>query len=226
MLNLAEIEKTMKFFKITYRGESGKHLAAVKIQTAYRRFYASRQFKNLRALNSKAKFIQLYFRLFLRKLETKKNIKTVREERMEKFKTRQKQFIEDWARIKSKPRIEIHLGSLHPESTQPVYYSKQNGQLMRVFTLVDPNLSIIYVSPIPLHSDIVEYYYSVLKLCEIPDSRNRLTFIVPNHGISLNSMYSTSKLLFLASSTINELKEMIKEKVAYIVPNEVSDDDI
>ena len=226
VLNFAEIEAKMKSHKIAYRGTAGKHLAAVKIQTAYRMFYASRQFKHLRALNTKAKLIQLYFRLYLRKLETKNNIKNVRADRAEQFKKRQIEFKVNWHNIKHSPRIEIHIGSLHPDITQPFFYAKQNAQLMRVFALSDPHLSIIYVSPIPLHNDITEYYYSALNLCKIPDCRTRLTFITPNHGISLNSQYSTSKLLFLASGTINEIKEMIKDKIAYIVPNEVCDDDI
>jgi hypothetical protein len=226
VLNYLEINKTMKEFKVAYRGKAGKHLAAVKIQTAYRTFYAAKQFRNLRALNAKARFIQLYFRLYLQKLETKKSIKGVRQERLEQFQIRQKAFKEAWPSIKLKKRIEIHLGSLNPDPTQNFYYARQNAQLMRVFSLSDTNISIIYISPVPLHSDITEYYYSVLNLCQIPDVRTRLTFITPNHGISLKSQYSASKLLFLASNTISEIKDLIKDKIAYIVPNQVTDDDI
>ena len=226
VLNSSEIANTMKSHKVAYRGKAGRHLAAVKIQTAYRTFYTARQFRHLRALNSKAKLIQLYFRLYLRKLETKNTIKGVRQERIEQFKLRQRQFKQNWSSIKTGPRTEIHLGSLHPDLTHSFYYAKQNSQLMRVYALADPNLSIIYVSPVPLHSDITEYYYLSLQLCQIPDIRNRLTFITPSHGISMNSQYSTSKLLFLASGSINEIKSMIKDRPAYIVPNEVYEDDI
>ena len=226
ILNSAEISATMKSHKVAYRGKAGRHLAAVKIQTAYRTFYTARQFRHLRALNTKAKLIQLYFRLYLRKLETKSSIKGVRQERIEQFKLRQQRFKEAWPRIKTEPRTEIHIGSMHPDVTQPFFYAKQNSQLMRVYALADPNLSIIYVSPVHLHSDITEYYYLSLSLCKIPEVRNRLTFITPNHGISMNSQYSTSKLLFLASGTINEIKAMIKQGPAYIVPNEVYEDDI
>lgn len=226
VLNPSEITAKMKSHKVAYRGKAGKHLAAVKIQTAYRTFYTARQFRHLKALNTKAKLIQLYFRLYLRKLETKKNIKGVRQERLDQFKLRQSRFKEIWPGIKRNPRTEIHLGSLHADITQSFYYAKQNSQLMRVFALSDPNLSIIYVSPVPLHNDITEYYYLTLALCKIPNARTRLTFLTPNHGISLNSQYSTSKLLFLASSTMNEIKEIIKPNPAYIVPNELCEDDI
>lgn len=226
ILNMQEILALMKSQKVAYRGKGGKHLAAVKIQTAYRRFYAARQYRHLRALNIKAKIIQLYFRLYLKKLETKKNIKSVRRERIEQFNRRQKVFKEHWATIKNESRFEIHLGSLNPDITKNFFYAKQNVQLMRVFALTDPLLSIIYISPVVLHSDITEYYYSVLTLCQIPDVRNRLKFITPNHGISLKSQYSASKLLFLASGTLNEIKDIIKGKHAYMVPNDITEDDI
>jgi hypothetical protein len=226
ILNLPEVQNMMKSHKVAYRGTAGKHLAAVKIQTAFRTFYAARQYRHLRALNIKAKIIQLYFRLYLKKLETKKNIKKVRQERVEQFNRRQQAFKNIWPRMKNEERVEIHLGSLSPDTTKNFFYAKQNVQLMRVFGLTDPLVSIVYVSPVALHSDITEYYYSVLTLCEIPEVRKRLTFITPNHGISLNSLYSTSKLLFLSSSTLNEIKEMIKGKNAYMVPNETTEDDI
>ncbi|OMJ95267.1 hypothetical protein SteCoe_1483 [Stentor coeruleus] len=226
VINLHEIKETLISHKVVYRGEVGRHLAAVKIQTAFRRFYGHRQYRHLRALNIRAKIIQLYFRLYLKKLETKRNIEQVRQDRKEKFRQRQKQFKIDWPNIKNTYRTEIHLGSIQPDITKNFYYAKQNIQLMRVFSLCDPKLSIIYISPIVLHSDILEYYYSVLKLCEIPNAKDRLVFITPNHGINLDSLYSTSKLLFLSSGTINEIKEMIKGKIAYLVPNVPNEDDI
>ena len=226
ILNMSEIQIIMKSHNVAYRGKAGKHLAAVKIQTAFRTFYAARQYRHLRALNIKAKIIQLYFRLYLKKLETKKNIKNVRQDRVDQFNKRQKVFQSDWPRIRNEDRVEIHLGSLNPDSTKNFFYAKQNSQLMRVFALTDPLISIIYVSPVALHSDITEYYYSVLNLCQIPNVRERLVFVTPNHGISLNSLYSTSKLLFLSSGTLNEIKSLIKGKNAYLVPNETSEDDI
>lgn len=226
VLNSHEIKHIMKSHKVAYRGKAGRHLAAVKIQTAFRRYYAARQYRHLRALNTKAKIIQLYFRLYQKKLETKKSIELVRQDRIGQFTRRQKLFKEAWPNIKNSYRTEIHLGSINPDVTKNFYYAKQNNQLMRVFSLSDPKLSIIYISPVPLHNDITEYYYSVLKLCEIPDIRNRLAFITPNHGMSLKNLYSTSKLLFLSSGTINEIKDMIKGKNAYIVPNIPCEDDV
>ncbi|OMJ91920.1 hypothetical protein SteCoe_5482 [Stentor coeruleus] len=226
ILNHLEAKSTIKLHKIIYRGKAGRHLAALKIQTAFRCYYAARQYRHLRALNIKAKIIQLYFRLYLKKLETKKNISLVRKERISKFTNRIEQFKQNWGKIKKSYRTEIHLGTLQPDKTCNFYYAKQNSQLMRVFALADPLLSIIYISPVDLHNDITEYYYSVLTLCNIPNVRSRLKFLTPNHGLNMENLYSTSKLLFLASKTINEIKDMIKGKIAYIVPNIPCEDDI
>ncbi|CAG9313345.1 unnamed protein product [Blepharisma stoltei] len=224
IVNMSEIKNRPKFLQ--YQGNLGRNLAAVKIQAAWRGYKGAQQYRHLKALNVYTECIQLYFHLYLKKMETKRIIQEKRKDRFNNFRERQQIFQESYDEIISQPHIEIHIGSIQPDASIPFFYSKQNSQIMRVCSIQDPLVSVIYISPVPLDNELMEYYYSLLELSHIKNARSRVTFITPNHGISLSNQFSTSKLLFLATKTINKIKEMIKGKPAFLVPGEISEDDI
>lgn len=92
--------------------------------------------------------------------------------------------------------------------------------------LRDPLLSIIYVAPFDLPSEIMNYFYKILELGEIANYKERLHFVWPENHHTFPSHYSTSRLLLLSPKCMNRIKALIKGKVAYVVPGYPSNDDI
>ena len=72
--------------ELIYKGANGRHLAAIRLQTAWRMFKANQNYRYLHALNKKATTIQNYFRLYLEKLETKRKIAAVKDDRITRTK--------------------------------------------------------------------------------------------------------------------------------------------
>ena len=65
---------------------------------------------------------------------------------------------------------------------------KQNNQLSRFISLIDPNVSIIYITPYPLGKEILSYYYSILTAMGIENPQERIHILVP--VIYLNNLFS------------------------------------
>lgn len=79
-------------------------------------------------------------------------------------------------------------------------------QITRIFSLKDPNVEVIYISPYELPSEIVNYYYKILELGDISDYRSRLHFISPEKAGDFPSHYSTSRLLLYSPKSLKRIK--------------------
>jgi hypothetical protein len=64
-------------------------------------------------------------------------------------------------------------------STIEKFSEKENNQISRFISLVDPNVSIIYITPIPLGKELLSYYYSILSAVGIENPKGRIHIIVP-----------------------------------------------
>ncbi len=92
-------------------------------------------------------------------------------------------FQQNWKNFKNGPRTEIHINSLSSpamkNATIEKFSEKQNNQLSRFISLVDPNVEIIYISPYPLGKEILSYYFSILSAVGIENPSERIHIIVP-----------------------------------------------
>ena len=83
------------------------------------------------------------------------------------------------------------------------FLQRENAQLSRIFSLKDPNVEVIYVSPFQMTSDVLGYYMKILEIGDINGAQSRLNIIVPDN---INK--------FPPKSFINRLdNEFIKDRI-------------
>lgn len=171
--------------KTKFKGPNGPVLAAVKLQTAWRRYKAFSSFSHLKHLMQKATIIQRKYRLFQLKKSTKDKVHMLNEQSRQVWRDMQDEFKRCWPEIKSKKRIEIHINSFSIDELKRMSIEKlkqkENSQIVRIFSLKDPNVDVIYVTPYTLTSEVYKYYMKILELVEIEDAKSRFHLVVPEN---------------------------------------------
>jgi len=66
------------------------------------------------------------------------------------------------------------------------------------------------VSPYELSAEIVNYYYKILELGDVPDIRDRLHFISPERARDFPSHFPLSAVLLYSPRALKRLKALIK----------------
>jgi hypothetical protein len=66
------------------------------------------------------------------------------------------------------------------------YKQKENAQLARIFSVKDPNVDVIYISPFPLTNEIATYYTQILGLLEVENPEKRFTVVVPENYVKFH----------------------------------------
>ncbi len=133
-------------------------------------------------------------------------------------------FKNKWQNIRKNKHVEIHINSIsykaYKNSTIDKFTEKENMQLSRLASLVDPNIEIIYISPYHIEDEILNYYISIFRTLGIEGVRERLHIIVPDaiKKYNLPLTFSLSQLLYLSDNTINQIKKLIENKNSYIIP--------
>ena len=68
--------------------------------------------------------------------------------------------------IKKKQRVEIHINSISvgemKRMTMEKFLQRENAQITRIFSMKDPNVDVIYVSPFQLTNDVIGYYMKII----------------------------------------------------------------
>ncbi|OAF68102.1 IQ domain-containing protein H [Intoshia linei] len=195
--------------------------------------------------------------LNLRYRVMKKKLKARQRTQYEHYTSRFKVFQKNWKEINSNKRVIIHLPSLGFSSEIRNNIKSigiiQNFQIGRICDIMDPNVEVIYISPVSLNAEVEEYYKKFILLDNyyrhnttenfenIPkdfelDQLNfktengalsRFKIIVPDYINSFpNHNLSLSTLLKYSSQSMRQLKTLILNKKAYIVNSYTSFDDI
>ena len=133
----------------------------------------------------KATIIQRKYRLYQLKKSTKQKVYQLNEQSRQVWRDMQDEFKRCWPEIKTKKRIEIHINSfsideLKRKSIEKLK-QKGNSQIMRIFSVKDPNVDVIYISPYTLTSEVYKYYMKILELVEIEEPKSRFHLIVPEN---------------------------------------------
>lgn len=63
------------------------------------------------------------------------------------------------------------------------FKQKENAQIMRIFSVKDPNVDVIYISPFTLTSEVYKYYMKILELVEIEEPSKRFHIVVPENYV-------------------------------------------
>jgi len=67
--------------------------------------------------------------------------------------------------------------------TTEKFKQKENAQIARIFSVKDPNVDVVYVSPFTLTNDVYKYYLKILELVEIENPEKRFNIVVPENYV-------------------------------------------
>jgi hypothetical protein len=71
--------------------------------------------------------------------------------------------------------------------------------------------------PFPIDEETVNYYYKIMELEEIPNYKERVTFIEVDPQLNFSAKLSVSTKLYYNSKALRKLKKKIKDIPAYFV---------
>lgn len=247
ILNADDVEKIIKTPGRRYLGPKGTEMAAIKIQSTWRRYKDRSAYLLYRKRKWAAGVIAISWIMSCKISMVRKQLKATRKLQLKRFKVRAKAFQEAWPRIKDSRRVVIHIPSLgyaqHIRDELSEIKILQNLQMARLCDIADPKVEVIYVSPVELNDEVYQYYSKLLAMKarrldksnseskgngdEDEDIENRYKIIVPDavdrfptHNMCLSS------ILKYSPRTVKRLRNLIKGRDAYIVPGVLHKDDI
>jgi hypothetical protein len=93
---------------------------------------------------------------------------------------------------------------------------------MRIFSVKDPNIDVIYVSPFTMTGEVYKYYMKILELCEVEEASSRFHLIVPENYTKFHESMSLAQVLSYSNGAIKKILNLIQDRQAYIVPGKMS----
>jgi hypothetical protein len=89
------------------------------------------------------------------------------------------------------------------------FLQRENAQLSRIFSLKEPNVEVIYVSPFHMTSDVLGYYMKILEIGDINGAQSRLNIIVPDNINKFPHHFSLAQVLMYSPKTLKKIKNLI-----------------
>ena len=137
-------------------------------------YKAREAYKHLKFLMKQATIIQRRFRLYLFQKQTKDRVEELTNESLFVWKEMMDEFKIKWQSIKTRKRVEVHISSISIEELKRIsmekFLQRENAQMSRIFSLKDPNVEVIYVTPFQMTSDVLGYYMKILEIGEVNQS--------------------------------------------------------
>eukprot|EP00111_Clytia_hemisphaerica_P002942 TCONS_00008338-protein len=236
ILNTEDVEKLIMIPGRRYMAPDGQERAAIKIQSTWRCHVKHSTYLEYRRRKWGAGMIALNWIMHCKMSMIRKELRTNQVQYLQNARVRAKKLEADWQRLKTSKRLIIHIPSLgySPSVRQTILNiaTLQNNQIGRIFDIKDPNVEVIYISPVPMKSELKDYYHRLIDIAaevtgqDTDEMKSRLKIITPlqyegfpAHNLCLASIFKYS------TRTIERIKKLIKGKEAYIVPGMTHDDD-
>ncbi|KAK3607906.1 hypothetical protein CHS0354_036732 [Potamilus streckersoni] len=223
-----------------FKGPNGQDVASAKIQATWKMYKERTQYLEYRRHKWASGVIAISWIMHLKMTRLRQQLKQSCADHLENFRRRAKKLALSWDRIKKGKRTIIHIPSLG--LTQNIRDSfndfgiRQNTQMARLCDIRDSNVDVIFISPVPLSEETLQYYSKLLGLKAAIDSGNvedqadvvdRYKIIVPEAIKSFPThRMCLSTILKYSPRTLKRIKLLIKGKEAYIVTNVPHKDDL
>ena len=150
-----------------FQGKNGKELAVIVIQSYWRGFLARRTYIYLKKRKWAVHVITSAWLRYWKLFKIRRHLKSVRHRQLKFFQLKQNEFKQQWLHISSNHRTIIHIPSLGlTESMRKNLKNlslKENYQIGRLCELENPYVDVIYVSPMTVNDDILQYYNRLVR---------------------------------------------------------------
>uniref|UniRef100_H2YZR9 IQCH-like ATP-grasp domain-containing protein n=1 Tax=Ciona savignyi TaxID=51511 RepID=H2YZR9_CIOSA len=223
-----------------FLGADGRYFAASKIQATWKRFRDRRAYLQYRKQRWAAGVIAISWIMHVRMSRMRKRLREIRKGHLDNFRARAKTLAVEWGRISTSRRVVVHVPSLgYPTQIRfgfTGFDRKQNSQMARLCDLLDPNVDVIYVSPVQVLDELQQYYCKLLGLKgaveegdpeKVGDLSSRFTIVTPEalNKFPTHHMCLASHLKY-SPCAISRIKKLIAGRDAYYVPGVIHKDDV
>nr|KAG5693124.1 hypothetical protein BaRGS_025483 [Batillaria attramentaria] len=222
-----------------FMGPDGSNVAATQIQSSWRRYRDRSQYLEYRRLKWAAGVIAISWVMHIKMAQMRSQLRDTRARHLDNFRRRNKKFAASWDRIKKSKRVVIHIPSLglNQKIRESISMSmRQNTQMARLCDIQDPNVDVIFVSPVPLSDETLQYYSKLLGLSsavatgdveEQCDMSDRYKILVPEAIKSFPAhRMCLATLLKYSPRTLKRISNLVRGRTAYIVTNIPHKDDV
>ncbi|ESO87612.1 hypothetical protein LOTGIDRAFT_194358 [Lottia gigantea] len=223
-----------------FLGPDGKVVAATCIQSVWRRYVDRKKYLEYRRLKWAAGVIAISWIMHIKMAKVRKQLHQTRLDELEAFRRRSKKLAKSWDRISYNRRVVIHIPSLglsqNIRDSIHNFGIRQNTQMGRLCDLHDPNIDVIFVSPVPLSDETYQYYSKLLglksaissgKVEDQQDVTERYKIIVPEAIKSFPThRMCLSTILKYSPIALQRIKRLIVGREAYIVTGVPHKDDL
>ncbi|XP_075714446.1 IQ domain-containing protein H [Rhinoderma darwinii] len=238
--NRSWVQKLLSHPGQRYKGRDGKEAAAQKIQATWRGYRERVAYLAYRRQRWAAGVIAIAWLLHVQKSRVKKMLQESRERHLQNFRSRWKHLASNWNHIRTCRRSIIHIPSLgytEKQRTQTLdLHIQQNLQIGRLCDIADPNVDVIYISPVKLDEETEQYYRKLLGLraavlsgnpLDATELHDRFTILTPeavnrfpNHHMCL------STLLKYSPKTLQRIRNLTQGRETYVVGRVPHSDDL